>query len=229
MRITATPQRRKDRPISSYALYSKEFYNRILVRVISLVLRSAGNCKVEARFAPDLFGLVLLDSNWRVTAANAEAVAALQAGPEDPSAGPHTLDGLATEIARQMQTGKAPKTFAYGGCTCTVMSFSCAYGTGDESNVGIIRRTGDNGRFVTSFSKAFNLTPRESQALALCLRGHGTKEIAHQMGIGVSTAKSFLRLISIKMGVTSRTEILSKVLDSMCEASMTCPFRGCCR
>lgn len=184
---------------------------------------------MDARFATDLFGLVLLDGDWRVIAANAEAVAALQAGTQDPCAAQqHTLDGLATEIARKMQTSKGPKTFAYGGCTCTVMRFSCAYGTGDQSNVGIIRRTGDNSRFVTSFSKAFNLTPRESQALALCLRGHGTKEIAHRMGISVSTAKSFLRFVSIKMGVTSRAEILSKVLDSMCEASMTCPFRGCC-
>jgi DNA-binding CsgD family transcriptional regulator len=184
---------------------------------------------MEHRFAPDLFGLVLLDSEWRVISANAEAFAALQAGIQDPSsAHQHILDGLATEIARHMQTGKGPKTFAYGGCTCTVMRFSCAYGTGDQSNVGIIRRTGDNSRFITSFSEVFNLTPRESQSLALCVRGHGTKEIAHKMGISVSTAKSFLRLVSIKMGVTSRAEILSKVLDSMCEASMTCPFRGRC-
>ena len=184
---------------------------------------------MEARFAPDLFGLVLFDSNWRVTAANAEAVAALQAARQDASVAQQpTLDGLAAEIARNMQTAKGPKTFSYGGCSCTVMRFSCAYGTGDQSNVGIIRRTGDNSRFVTSFSAVFNLTPRESQALALCLRGYGTKEIAHRMGISVSTAKSFLRFVSIKMGVTSRAEILSKVLDSMCEASMTCPFRGCC-
>src|SRR5689334_15290113 len=123
---------------------------------------------MEDRFAPDLFGLVLLDGDFRVIAANAEAVAALQAGTQAPSAAhKQTLDGLATEIARKMQTEKGPKTFAYGGCTCTVMRFSCAYGTGNQSNVGIIRRTGDNSRFVTSFSNAFNLTPRESQTLAL--------------------------------------------------------------
>lgn len=181
---------------------------------------------MEDRLAPDSFGLVLLDSDWRVSAANAEAVAALEAGAQAASPAQHTLDDFAAEIARRMQAGKEPQTFAYCGCTCTLMRFSCAYGiAGEQVHVAIIRRTGDNARFATSFSQSFNLTPRESQTLALCLRGHGTKEIAHQMGISTSTAKSFLRLISIKMGVSSRTEILSKVLDSMCEASMTCPFR----
>lgn len=175
---------------------------------------------MEDRFARDSFGLVLLDGDWHVLAANSEVVAAFEATAQ------HTLDGLVTEIARRMQAGKGPKTFLYGGCTCTVMRFSCAYGNaGEQISVGIIRRTDDNARFATSFSRIFNLTRREGEALAMCLRGHGTKEIAHEMGISVSTAKSFLRLVCIKMGVSNRAEILSKVLDSMCEASMTCPFR----
>lgn len=180
---------------------------------------------MEDRFAPDLFGLVLLDGDLHVLAANREAVAAVH--PESLSPAQHTLDDLAAEIARRMQAGKGPNTFVYGGCTCTVMRFSCAYGNaGEQINVGIIRRAGDDSRFVASFSRVFNLTRREGEALAMCLRGHGTKEIAHEMGITVSTAKSFLRLVCIKMGVTSRAEILSKVLDSMCHASMTCPFRS---
>ena len=182
---------------------------------------------MEAELAPALVGFVLLDDDWRVLSANREAVSALQAAQTIPSKSEQDLlQAFAAEVARRMQNQKPPKTFSYAGCTCTVLQFSCKYGSAaEEIHAALIRPAREDPSFLATFSRMFHLSPRESEALALCLKGKGAKEIATDMGISVSTAKSFLRLTSIKMGVTSRAEILSKVLDSMCEASMTCPFR----
>lgn len=176
---------------------------------------------------PNSLGLVLFDSQWQVISANAEALTAIQSlRPADSGADGNGLREFAMQVALRMQGGAPPKTFTYAGNTCVVLRFSCAYGNpGEAVNAALIGRARDNSSFVHSLSRKFRLTPRETEALSLCLNGHGAKEIAQRMQISISTAKSFLRLISIKMGVSSRAEILSKVLDQTCEASLTCPFR----
>ena len=173
--------------------------------------------------APQSLGFVLFDSEWRVNSASPEAVAAITAEIDSVEA---ALQNFGDEVARRMQSGTPPKTFSYAGCTCTLLSFSCSYGgTTEPVNAALIRSPRGASAHVPSLSQVFHLTPRETETLTLCLRGLGVKQIAQNMGISVSTAKSFIRLVSIKMGVTSRAEILSKVLDTMCNASMTCPFR----
>lgn len=181
-----------------------------------------------AELAPNSPGFVLLDSEWHVIAANAEAAAALNAGGKAGSdAAQQVFQDLANEAARRARSGTLPETFSYAGCTCSVLRFSCAFGNpGEFLHALLIGPPVEDSSFVTSFGQTFRLTPRETEALGLCLKGLGAKQIAQQMKISVSTAKSFLRLVSIKMGVTSRAEILSKVLDSMCEASLACPFRS---
>ena len=182
---------------------------------------------MSAAFAPHSLGFVLFDSQWQVISATADAVSAfLSDKTTDFRTAEKALAAFAAEVALRMQTGTPPKTFSYADNTCTIFRFSCAYGQpGEPLNAALIGSPLGASSHAASFGQTFRLTPRETEALALCLRGHGVKEIAQHMGIGVSTAKSFLRLVSIKMGVTSRAEILSKVLDTMCEASLTCPFR----
>src|SRR5690348_16156903 len=171
-------------------------------------------------------GFVLFDSQWRVLSANTEALAAINHRTTDSDAAETELREFAAQVALRMQAAAPPKTFTYAGFTCTVLRFSCAYGnTGETANAALIGRTQDNSSFVQSLGQRFRLTPRETEAHAHCLKGYSAKEMAQHMGISASTAKSFMRMISTKAGVTSRAEILSKVLDLMCEASLTCPFR----
>jgi DNA-binding CsgD family transcriptional regulator len=58
----------------------------------------------------------------------------------------------------------------------------------------------------------FNLTPREREVLEYLLQGMSSKAIADRMGLSPNTVKTFLRLIMIKMGVTSRSAIVSKII-----------------
>ena len=79
---------------------------------------------------------------------------------------------------------------------------------------------------VTVFGRMFRLTARETEALEHFMNGSSVKETAARMKISVSTAKAFLRLITIKMGVSGRAEMMSNLLSYMCASSLTCPFRS---
>jgi DNA-binding CsgD family transcriptional regulator len=58
----------------------------------------------------------------------------------------------------------------------------------------------------------FNLTRREQEVLEYLLQGMGGKEIAKRMNVSPNTVKAFVRLIMIKMGVSSRSAIVGKVV-----------------
>jgi DNA-binding CsgD family transcriptional regulator len=61
-------------------------------------------------------------------------------------------------------------------------------------------------------SQHFNLTQREREALECLLQGLSSKEIANRMSISPNTVKAFLRLIMTKMGVSSRSEVMRKII-----------------
>ena len=66
---------------------------------------------------------------------------------------------------------------------------------------------------VGKWCEAFQLTSRESETVMLLLRGLTSKEIADEMRISPSTVKSFLKLVMTKVGATSRTGIIAKILE----------------
>jgi DNA-binding CsgD family transcriptional regulator len=59
----------------------------------------------------------------------------------------------------------------------------------------------------------YHLTDREQEALVGISMGLTSKELADQMNISPNTVKAFTRLIMLKMGVSTRTGILGKVLE----------------
>ena len=61
----------------------------------------------------------------------------------------------------------------------------------------------------------FQLTDRESEAVHHLAQGLTSKEIAQRMNISVNTVKVFLRLVMIKMGVTTRSGIIGKLVHSI--------------
>jgi DNA-binding CsgD family transcriptional regulator len=65
---------------------------------------------------------------------------------------------------------------------------------------------------LSQISQQFHLTNREQEAVALLLQGFGNKKMAERMGISANTVKAFLRMVTIKMGVSSRSGIVTKVL-----------------
>lgn len=66
---------------------------------------------------------------------------------------------------------------------------------------------------LSGLSERFHLTQREQQAVTLLLQGLSNKEMGETMGISANTVKSFLRIATIKMGASSRSGIVTKILD----------------
>jgi DNA-binding CsgD family transcriptional regulator len=67
----------------------------------------------------------------------------------------------------------------------------------------------------------FHLTTREQQVAQFLLQGLTSKEIGVRMQISPNTVKVFLHLIMIKMGVSTRSGIVGKVLTQNCGPRMT--------
>ncbi|MGO9649101.1 MAG: helix-turn-helix transcriptional regulator [Terriglobales bacterium] len=57
----------------------------------------------------------------------------------------------------------------------------------------------------------FNLTPREQETVKFLFEGLNSKEIANRMEISANTVKAFLRLVMVKMGVSTRSGIVGKI------------------
>jgi len=68
--------------------------------------------------------------------------------------------------------------------------------------------------FLPRIAQQFKFSPREQQAVELLLQGLSNKEIAVRMKISPNTVNTFFRLIMIKMGVSSRSAILAKMITA---------------
>lgn len=67
---------------------------------------------------------------------------------------------------------------------------------------------------VKAVAAKYHLTEREEEALRGVAMGLSSKELAEQMAISPNTVKVFLRLIMIKMRVTTRGGIVAQILQN---------------
>lgn len=82
-----------------------------------------------------------------------------------------------------------------------------------QDSLAIILERGSNGSFsMAKVSERFHLTSREREVLQNLLTGLTTKQIASGMEISPNTVKAFLRMIMVKMGVSTRSGIVGKAL-----------------
>jgi DNA-binding CsgD family transcriptional regulator len=98
---------------------------------------------------------------------------------------------------------------------CTVYRLECH---NETSTRGVIALRLEKAPDVANDIVAkYQLTTRELEALRGILVGLANKELAVKMNISPNTVKAFLRLIMIKMGVTTRSEMFAKILANMLE------------
>jgi DNA-binding CsgD family transcriptional regulator len=172
-------------------------------------------------------GLLLLDADHRIVFANDEALCALDPDRQDsPKA---SIESLALGELRKLLTrfadNRIPDEFVYAGCACHAIPLTLPGGTMPEIKIAlVIRPLEESPPHATTFGSMFRLTPRETEALELFMLGLGVKETAARMKISPSTAKAFLRMITLKMGVSGRAEMMANLQRYMCPASLTCTF-----
>ena len=67
---------------------------------------------------------------------------------------------------------------------------------------------------LTEISEEFDLTQRERETVEFLMQGLTSKEIATRMSISPNTVKAFLRLVMVKMKVSTRSGIAGKIAGS---------------
>jgi DNA-binding CsgD family transcriptional regulator len=89
---------------------------------------------------------------------------------------------------------------------------------GHENNGGqrtvavLLERYASGVAALSQMSEQFSLTERERETVELLLQGLTSKEIALRMNISPNTVKAFLRLVMVKMGVSTRSGIVGRVV-----------------
>ena len=177
-----------------------------------------GVCLLRAyKSAP---GILLVDATTlRPCAFNAEALQIL-AYPADPR-GVKQVHMFLTEVinARLIRQNMGALVFAAefpsGNRTyqCRVFRLE-KQSNGRSAPVALwFERRPSTGAELFQVSKEFNLTPREQRTVQLLLGGLTSKEIANRMNVSPNTVKTFLHLVMVKMGTSTRSGVLSKLFD----------------
>jgi len=83
-------------------------------------------------------------------------------------------------------------------------------GHGEASMAVILERFSNGTLSLDQVGDRFHLTIREQEVFKHLVVGRTTKEIATGMEISPHTVKAFLRMIMVKMGVTTRSGIVGK-------------------
>lgn len=178
--------------------------------------KTKGKRRVGAKLALAVaaVGFLLLDSNSNPIYINDEAAKILNYGDAEGDRGslrksvlanaqPVLSDGV--ECLTKIRSGRRRYI-------CRFFCVSPAKARDSERLVAILIQR-DAARSNLSFiSNRFSLTHRESETVQLLMEGLTSKEIAARMGISPSTVKVFLKLAMAKMGVTTRSGIVGKVM-----------------
>jgi DNA-binding CsgD family transcriptional regulator len=97
-------------------------------------------------------------------------------------------------------------------CRCFPVNTIVNHNPSSPAHVLVFERRTNNSIVMSEVYDRFGVTPREQQAIQLLLQGLTSKEIASHMNISPNTVKSFIRLVMVKLGVSTRSGIVGKVL-----------------
>jgi DNA-binding CsgD family transcriptional regulator len=166
-------------------------------------------------------GLVVVDRLLSVVASNLEAVRILTF-PALPEKIPH-LEGWLTkrirrDLGHRMSSVPHPldEHFRSARRTYHCRSFPLhVNGNGQVPNhpafVLLLERSRTYAANLAEICARFRLTQREQETVKLLFEGLTSKEIANRMKISANTVKVFLRLVMVKMGVSTRSGIIGKI------------------
>lgn len=165
---------------------------------------------------------MLLDRAGPPVYANSEALEIL-AYPKEPnglgSLGDARVAALLLEL---LGNGSPPQFLAVTAVTSGRRQYTCrtlplaGLRRGSQSLIAVLLERPPQASDAVSggVRERFRLTVRESEATALLMHGLTNKEIADRMRVSPNTVKAFLKLIMMKMGVSTRSAVTAKVLQS---------------
>jgi DNA-binding CsgD family transcriptional regulator len=174
------------------------------------------------RAAPTQPGLIVVDSSLAVVACNGEALRILTF-PDPPDKIRHLGNWLAHKIRTELLGHHSPPKFVDGFRSAKRMYLCRSFlldlradhinGLGNSSGLLIVmlERRSNEVTQLNEMSERFGLTVREQETVKYLREGLTSKEIAHQMKISPNTVKAFLRLVMVKMSVSTRSGIIGRI------------------
>jgi DNA-binding CsgD family transcriptional regulator len=164
-------------------------------------------------------GIVFLDQSFNIIAldSGAEAILADLNGPKCasdalPKVILNFLNGLSGRELDQAFTRLNVGNSEYN-CRTVLLKNRDEFMPQSRSMLGLyLRREQSMADAVHQLGRDYHLTAREQEALLGVTLGLTSKELAVRMRISPNTVKAFLRLIMIKMGVTTRAGIVGELL-----------------
>jgi DNA-binding CsgD family transcriptional regulator len=164
-------------------------------------------------------GLILLDASLNPVAFNLEA-AFILAYPESPNLeGPLKFripEQILSDVRRPQSTFPVITQFGAGRRRYVSQVFVLKpyeEGTLQAAFALLLQRNCSTMEAIYEVAAEFRLTEREREALKGISMGLTSKELAKEMDISPNTVKAYLRLIMVKMGVSTRAGILAKILE----------------
>ncbi|HEV8523039.1 MAG TPA: LuxR C-terminal-related transcriptional regulator [Terriglobales bacterium] len=184
-----------------------------------VVLDAAGEPRTHDVLAPAAAGFVLLNAELEPISSNAEALRILDYPGGTRGRRAHSL--LADKIVSSLITRRSPPDFVpeftsgrrLYACRTFFLSPSAANRSSAPAVALLLERKSPGWLSLSEISDTYNLTRRERQTVELLVRGLTTKEIAVQMSVSPNTVKAFLRLVMIKLGVSTRSGIVGKIIS----------------
>lgn len=98
---------------------------------------------------------------------------------------------------------------------CRALRVSSRSGSSNREDAALLLERAPAASFeIEKVCEKYALTKRERETLTCLVHGLSSREIAARMEISQNTVKAFLRLVMIKMGVSSRSAIMGKLIES---------------
>lgn len=167
-------------------------------------------------------GLIVVDDSLNLLAFNHEAIQILSF-PDPPEKITRLDVWMSKQIRARLLDGQAlnpasfPMEFQSSRRTYHCRSFPVSVASGAAAprkpSIAILFERKTNGTVkLAEVSQRYNLTSRETEAVQLLLQGLTSKEIAQRMKISPNTVKAFIRLVMVKMNVSTRSGIIGKIV-----------------
>lgn len=181
-------------------------------------VKTNSRSKITAALADE--GIIITDHTFKPIAVDRGAAAILnnldpQGSPSESCSclpeeilQPLKRRNFADDGSARMQVWVGPDVYI-----CRAYSMQSTNG-GPRFTIAIhLQRDSSASDAVYHVAAEYDLTDREKEALVGIAMGLTSKEVAERMNISPNTVRAFVRLIMIKMGVTRRVAIVSRLLE----------------
>jgi DNA-binding CsgD family transcriptional regulator len=164
-----------------------------------------------------------MDGSSAVLAYNGEALEILTY-PEQPEKIRHPENWLANKIRIDLAGKPSPPKLANEFrsarrlylCRHFSLDRKAHNGNGSSSNgalqIIMLERKSNESVKLAEIAERLGLTAREQETVRYLLEGFTSKEIAQHMNISPNTVKAFLRLVMVKMNVSTRSGIIGRIV-----------------